>query len=274
MARGEKQEHNKQEHNKRGNKKRKPDFDEFYAELFPSRWPELREAMLADGNHMELTEGLRQPYFLDEASYRVALALEPQPGDSVLDMCAAPGGKALVLASAGTEISLTANEKSGTRRERLRRVLREHLTEEQLERIRVTGHDATLWFRYETEAYDKILLDVPCSSERHVLNSPSHLKRWSPARSTHLALQAFAMLASALEAVKAGGIILYSTCALSPAENDGVVGKLFDKRSGRFEILPLRLPFGEETRYGWQVLPDTAGGRGPMFAAKVRRKRQ
>lgn len=262
MARGKKQD----------NKKQKPDFQEFYSEIFPDRWPELKEAMLADGSRMELSEHLQRPYYLDEASYRTALALDARDGDSVLDMCAAPGGKTLVLASAGPNITIVANEKSGTRRDRLRRVLHEHLRGEQLERIRITGHDATLWFRYETEAYDRILLDVPCSSERHVLNSPSHLKSWSPARTKHLALQAFAMLASALEVVKTGGIILYSTCALSPAENDGVVGKLFDKRSGRFEILPLRLSFGEETRYGWQVLPDTADGRGPMYAAKVQRK--
>jgi 16S rRNA C967 or C1407 C5-methylase (RsmB/RsmF family) len=246
-------------------------FDAFYAKLYPQRWPALREALRSEGRHIELTEGLERPYFMDEASYHTALALQPREGSEAADFCAAPGGKTLVLAAAFPSVALTANEKSGGRRQRLRRVLQEHLPPSRLRELRITGRDAALWFKYETEAYDHILLDVPCSSERHILGSPAHLQRWSPARTKHLAIQAFAMLASALEVVRPGGTILYSTCALSPLENDAVVGRLYEKREGRFRIHPLRLPFGEETRYGWQVLPDTAGGRGPMYAAKIER---
>jgi 16S rRNA C967 or C1407 C5-methylase (RsmB/RsmF family) len=79
------------------------------------------------------------------------------------------------------------------------------------------------------------------------------------------------MLASALEVVRPQGMILYCTCALSPLENDGVIEKLHRKRPGRFEIVPVHLPFGEKARYGWQVLPDDSDGRGPMYAAGVRR---
>jgi 16S rRNA C967 or C1407 C5-methylase (RsmB/RsmF family) len=95
------------------------------------------------------------------------------------------------------------------------------------EDIRDTGHDATLWFRHETERHHRILLDVPCSSERHLISSHIHLARWIPARTKHHSIQAFAMPASALEVVTIGGFIFYSTCALSPAENDGAVEKLF-----------------------------------------------
>jgi 16S rRNA C967 or C1407 C5-methylase (RsmB/RsmF family) len=149
--------------------------------------------------------------------------------------------------------------------------LEEHLPPETLERVRVTGHDAARWSQYEQETYDRILLDVPCSSERHIYTSPQHLARWSPARSKHLAVQAFAMLASALETVRTGGFVLYSTCALSPQENDGVLEKLHRKREGRFELTAASLPYGEATEYGWQILPDTAGGRGPIYFALVRR---
>ena len=268
-----------------GKKKSRISFEDFYEDIFTSRWPRLREALLQESRYYQLSTGSsdgraepverapqqRDSYFLDEASYHTAMQLDPQPEDRVLDMCAAPGGKTLVLMHRFPRIELTSNEWSGTRRERLRRVLQEHLREEQLQRVRITGFDARVWFRHEQSAYDRILLDVPCSSERHVLHSSAHLNKWSPARTKHLAIQAFTMLASALEVVKPGGLIIYSTCALSSLENDGVLEKLHKKRAGRFELVPLHLPFGEHTRYGWQVLPDTAEGRGPMYAAGIRR---
>ncbi len=262
-------------------------FDDFYEDLFETRWPKLRQALLQEPSYFEL-KTREQPseeaetkdtnfklhtssYFLDEASYYTALQLSPRAGDRVLDMCAAPGGKSLVLAHRFPGIELTSNELSGARRERLRRVLHQHLNVHQLEKLRITGFDALTWFRHEPSAYERILLDVPCSSEGHIIRSNKHLQKWSPARTKHLSIQAFAMLASALEVVKPEGIIVYSTCALSPLENDGVLEKLHKKRAGRFELLPIHLPFGEKTRYGWHVLPDTAEGRGPMYAAAIRR---
>lgn len=250
-------------------------FDSFYEDIFQSRWPQIRDALSRESLYHELqfhgSDGSIDSYFLDEASYETALLLAPEEGDLVLDMCAAPGGKSLSLLSAFPAIRLISNEWSGVRRDRLRRVVQQHLPESLKDRIEITGHDARTWFRHEQNIYDRILLDVPCSSEKHVMNSPRHLKQWSPKRSKHLAIQAFTMLASALEVVKIGGSILYSTCALSPYENDEVIEKLHKKRFGRFEILPIHLPFGEKTRYGWQVIPDTAGGRGPMYAASIRR---
>lgn len=265
-----------------GKKKAAISFEDFYENMYESRWPQLREALRRDSTYYELktadpatkdspVKTVRDSYFLDEASYYTALQLAPQPGERVLDMCAAPGGKTLVLMHSFQDIELISNERSGRRRDRLHRVLREHLTDEQQQRVRVTGYDARVWFKHELAAYDRILLDVPCSSERHVLQSHHHMKSWSPARTKHLAIQAFTMLASALEVVKPGGLIVYSTCALSTLENDGVLEKLHKKRAGRFELVPLHLPFGEHTRYGWQVLPDTAEGRGPMYAAGIRR---
>ncbi len=259
-----------------GRKKKKKSsitFDDYYEDIFESRWPQLKQALEREPTYHELkTEGVEQgSYFLDEASYHTALQLEPQPGERILDMCAAPGGKSLVLALSFPGIELTANEWSGNRRDRLRKVLHQHLNKNQLSKVHISGFDARVWFRHETSAYDRILLDVPCSSERHILQSRNHFNKWSSARTKHLSIQAFSMLASAFEVVKPSGIIVYSTCALSPLENDGVIEKLHKKRTGRFEIIQLHLPFGEKTRYGWQVLPDNAEGRGPMYAVGIQR---
>jgi len=257
-------------------KKERISFDDFYQEIFQSRWPSIRQALSQEPHYHEIPpvdsrDGSRVSYFLDEASYRTALLLEPQPEDLVLDMCAAPGGKSLSLLHAFPSIQLTSNEWSSARRARLHRVLQDHLGPDYRRRVKVTGFDANIWYRHEREKYDRILLDVPCSSERHLLSSPKHLRQWSPTRSKRLALQAFGMLASALEVVRVGGIIVYSTCALCPEENDGVIEKLYRKRPGRFELLPAVLPFGEKTGYGWQVIPDTAEGRGPIYCARIKR---
>lgn len=97
---------------------------------------------------------------------------------SCLDMCAAPGGKTLVLLSRIKEnAEIQANELSADRRNRLIRVLDEHLSEETRKRIRVSSYDASRMPRYGQELYDRILLDAPCSSERHVLQNEKYLKQ-------------------------------------------------------------------------------------------------
>ncbi|MEW5814356.1 MAG: RsmB/NOP family class I SAM-dependent RNA methyltransferase [Spirochaetota bacterium] len=222
--------------------------------------------------YFTLEEGLTKPYFLDKASYIAARVLDVKPGDKVLDMCAAPGGKSLILAlSTGSTGSLISNDRSLARCARLKKVLNEYLPPDIRAIVRVTHHDAATWFRYEQNGYDKILLDVPCSSERHVFNSPYHLKKWSPSRTKQLSQQAYAMLASALEVVKTKGIILYCTCALSPLENDGVIAKLLAKRTDKAGVIPLKESIGEKTVFGWQIWPDTSSGLGPIYFSKIRK---
>lgn len=231
--------------------------------------------MLRERDPVGIVAGLDKPYYLDAASLLVADLLGVSPGEEVLDMCAAPGGKSLVLAlRLGSSGRLTANERSRTRRDRLRRVLRDHLGPQRADAIRVTGHDATRWGLHEQEAYDRILLDAPCSSERHLLGNPDLLSDWSPSRTGRLATQQAAMLFAALEAVKRGGIILYSTCSISPSENEAVVRKVLERRSGRLEEMDLNFgyPALERVGPGFRILPDRAEGAGPMYFSLLIRR--
>ncbi|WP_455381973.1 RsmB/NOP family class I SAM-dependent RNA methyltransferase [Salinispira pacifica] len=247
-------------------------FDRFYSELLGDRWNTLRPCLRDSGRPVALEAGLLRPYYLDDASVTAAQALGVQGGDTVLDMCAAPGGKTLVLATAaGPGGTVVANERSAARRARLIRVLDEHLPPDIRERVTVTGHDARRWGLHERERYDRVLLDAPCSSEAHVLGSQQHLDRWSPARTRQLAVQAHAMLAAAVDAVKPEGYVLYSTCAVSPLENDGVIERLLKRRSGVVAVCRAQAPWGEPTVHGWEIMPDRAEGRGPIFFALLRR---
>jgi len=248
------------------------DFDTYYKGIFKERWDDLEKALKKEKTNVSYKDNLCTPYFLDEASLFCANLLEINKGDNVLDMCAAPGGKTLVLASKleGTG-HLVSNDRSSKRRARLHNVIKKHLIKEYQENIDISAHDSTKWGLYEQEVYDKILLDAPCSSERHVLSDPSYLKKWSINRPKHLSYQQFAMLAAALEAVKVGGIILYSTCAITPVEDEDVIKKLFKKRSGRFEIIDFDCDIAEDREFGKIVLPDYSDNRGPLYFCLIRR---
>ncbi|MFA5467623.1 MAG: RsmB/NOP family class I SAM-dependent RNA methyltransferase [Sphaerochaetaceae bacterium] len=247
-------------------------FDTYYASIYLDRYKELKEALLSEREPVEVKEGLLKGYFMDEGSLMASSALPVKPGDRVLDMCAAPGGKSLILATKlKGEGSLILNDRSRARRERLKRVIAEHLSSDVSQIIKITGHDARKWGLYEQACYDAVLLDAPCSSERHLLANARLLKEWSPSRGKRLANDQFAFLAAALESVTLGGFILYSTCSINPLENEAVIAKLFKRRLGRaVEVTPMPL-IGEKREYGQIILPDRANGRGPLYYALLRR---
>jgi 16S rRNA C967 or C1407 C5-methylase (RsmB/RsmF family) len=233
-------------------------FDRYFEAVYGPRWPRLRSALESPPQPEAHLDGLLKPYYLDGASVRAARALNVQQGDTVLDLCAAPGGKTLVLALAlGGTGSLTSNDRSADRRGRLKTVIEDHLPPKWRDNITVTGHDATRWGLHEQNVYDRVLLDAPCSSERHVVRSASHLAQWSPGRTRTLAQQALAMLCAALEALKPGGTLLYSTCSISPEENDGTLERFAAKRPGLWRLVERNL-----------TLPDEAG-EGPLFYAVI-----
>ncbi len=247
-------------------------FNTYYESIYKERWPSLKEALLQQSTPVPFQCDYHLPYYMDEASIIGASHLPVKPGDSLLDMCAAPGGKSLVLATKlnGTG-HLVCNDRSSKRRGRLHNVLHTYLDDEKVETITITSHDSTKWSLYETDEYDGILLDAPCSSERHVLQDPKALSQWSERRTKMLSIQQFAMLAAALEAVKIGGYILYSTCSISPLENEMVVEKLEKKRKGRYTIEQLDGTIGEQLSAGTIIMPDNNHNLGPLYFCLIRR---
>lgn len=281
-------------------------FETFYSEMYGTRWERLRPALLAQKKHVavinpfskfkfkeepiritnlsfphnigesfpspEMTEeGYFNYYLMDAASILAVEALDPQPGEKIVDLCAAPGGKSLLCAlKLKNQGLLVSNDRSASRRARIHKIFSEYLPKTEQKNHKVTGHDATKWCLYEKNVYDKVLLDAPCSSERHVLEDSKELSVWAPGRTKAIAVSQFAMLASALDIVKVGGIIVYSTCALSKLENDEIIRKLHKKRGGHFEILRKDFPFGEMTEFGWQVLPDESGW-GPFYLSIIKK---
>ncbi len=244
------------------------DFDEFYREQYGPRWEELKGAMLSAIDDKTTIAGLLEPYFMDRTSIETAMLLPIEEGLSVLDMCAAPGGKSIVIASQLKGSGrLVSNDRSPDRRGRMRKAFESSLPETWRSNIVITGHDASKWGVYEKDAYDRILLDAPCSSERHVINSPEHLSQWSASRPRRLQALQFSMLSSALLALRKGGMILYSTCSINKGEDEDIIARLMRKHPDEVRERPVSLEYGEKREYGCMVLPDRSGGRGPMYAA-------
>lgn len=214
-------------------------------------------------------------YLLDLGSLLCVEALGVEPGNKVLDMCAAPGGKSLAILQklcinmgggpggndrgvrqcVNEEGMLVANEPSQARRARLRKVLMEYLPcpSQQSKphlpsQITLTSCDLTSLpssFSHLVGTFDRVLVDAPCSSDRHVLHacsgtavassSSSSLSSTTTILLAHRNPSAIAsanakrqraLLTTALHLCKLGGRVVYSTCALSPAENDGVVERV------------------------------------------------
>ncbi|XP_053740349.1 5-methylcytosine rRNA methyltransferase NSUN4 isoform X1 [Synchiropus splendidus] len=171
--------------------------------------------------------GLLGYYLMDAASVLPCLALDVQEGHSVLDLCAAPGGKTLALMQTQSVRFLCVNDSSVSRTTRLRGVLNSYIPKQYLtdENLRITSFDGTKWGEIESNTFDRVLVDVPCTTDRHSLmeednNIFSKMRTGERRRLPALQLE---LLLAGIQAACPGGEIVYSTCTLSNTQNVSVV---------------------------------------------------
>ena len=173
---------------------------------------------MAIGNLLEHFLGLC--YVQEASSLLPVLALEPQPGELVLDMCAAPGSKATALAEqVGPAGAMVANEPAATRRKKLVANLARMGSGNAV----VTGLPGEMFGRECAEMFGAALVDAPCTgmgmarTDRAARAGPSAVAVAAAAKLQRR------LLACAVRAVAAGGTVVYSTCTLPQAENEQVV---------------------------------------------------
>lgn len=249
-------------------------FDEYFNSVYGERWPGLKSSLLIAPKRATLQNpfgsGL-QNYSLDEASVLAAQALDVQRGENIADLCASPGGKTLVsVFQLMGDANWICNDLSPGRVARLRAVLHDCLPPEVLARVQVIKGDGSTFGMRNKGMYDRVLVDAPCSGERHLLETPKEIARWSLKGSKRLAVRQHALLCSGVDALKPGGRAVYSTCSVSPVENDGVIAKIMKSRAGKLRLLKPAFAIGEPTEMGWIVLPDRTGS-GPIYIAVLER---
>lgn len=256
-------------------------FNEYYNSIFSESWPSLLEGLKSPAQKVAIDNGVEQKYELDAASLAPVRFLPVSDNYKVLDMCAAPGGKSLALLNKMQgQIKLIASDLSMNRVSRLKKVLTEHTPEEWHKNFQVLCRDGNHFGLREKDSYDVVLLDAPCSSERHVLQSQKDLEDWSLKRIKGLKMRQHSLLCSALAAVQSEGYVMYSTCALISDENDLVIERLHESREGQFRVLNIDDDalenFQQEydlriarTKYGYQILPwknkKTGCAPGPIY---------
>jgi len=152
----------------------------------------------------------------------------PDRNGSILDACAAPGGKTLILAERNPDARIVACESSAQRSEQLRQRLAA------LPSIECRHADATALT--EDAAFDLVLADVPCSGTGTLGRNPEIRHRLKPEDFARHAERQRAILAGALNAVRPGGRILYSTCSLEPEENEQVIAAVLAANSNASSV--------------------------------------
>ncbi|MBM4211546.1 MAG: RsmB/NOP family class I SAM-dependent RNA methyltransferase [Gammaproteobacteria bacterium] len=256
-------------------------FEMFYSAQYGPHWPQLYESLkqkrknyislVADFN--KVYEGIPgidpfeqvQGYHLDPASIYPVLALGLVGDHQILDACAAPGGKSLMILRAMSEQSqLLACDVSSSRLIRLRQNLAQYSF-----RTGYTIEQHQLLERHYSEQFDRILLDAPCSSERHWVEKEI-LGDWRPGRSKYLSHEQHALLCRAWDALLPGGRLVYSTCSISMLENDGVIERFLKKRAAQIIDLDLK---GQKTKYGRLLLPHLCEGLGPIYYAVLMKEK-
>ncbi|CAG0880361.1 unnamed protein product [Cyprideis torosa] len=261
--------------------------------------PSLHARFFLRGDVSRFPEPTRDPkthrfthYCLDGASLLPVVALELDPGDEVLDLCAAPGGKSLVILQTLMPSLLVCNDTSSGRLVRLRQVMENYVPKLPNIKVEVTQWDPREGpdDRFKGRFFDKILVDAPCSSDRHVLkddeNNLFKMRRTEERRSLP-GIQT-EILSAALEMLRPGGSLVYSTCTLNPTENDGVVYQalrnmwLHSKDTYTVRDLSVALfPFNSlfklrqsRMKLGHMVLPFLPNNYGPLFLSRIDKNRR
>lgn len=172
-------------------------------------------------------------YIQEPSAMSAAELLNPQPGDTVLDLAAAPGGKATQLAGLmGGQGLLVANEIHPARA----KILSENVERMGIANALVTSATPDALARKFAESFDKVMLDAPCSGEGMFRKDPEAIAEWSPDYVDLCARRQLDILDSAAAMLKPGGTLAYSTCTFNRSENEDVLAAFIDKHP-QFDVI-------------------------------------
>lgn len=229
------------------------------------------------GHSVDHTTGLI--YSQEPSAQLVAEVANPQPGDKVLDLAAAPGGKTTHLASLMKGEGLLVSNEIFRKRAQ---ILSENVERFGLANVLVTNHAPAELEKTFGFFFDKIVLDAPCSGEGMFRKDPAAMQYWHADYPAENAARDREILASVMKMLKPGGELTYSTCTFAPEEDEQIIAWLVATYP-EMEIIPIEKPDGvDDGRPEWadgnsalnmtaRLFPHHLQGEG-HFIAKLRRR--
>lgn len=205
-------------------------------------------------------------FYMQEASASSVISLlKIQPGDYVLDMCAAPGSKTTQIGEYLQQEGLLVSNEYVSKRAM---ILLENIIRHGLQNALVLNCDTSLLAKEFPSGFDKIVVDVPCSGEGLFLKQEDSVQEWSLDHIAVCAKRQASILENAYTCLRKGGDLLYSTCTFAREENEDLI-EAFLKKHADMELVPITVPFGrpgfspfERTR---RIFPMD-GGTGQFMA--------
>jgi 16S rRNA (cytosine967-C5)-methyltransferase len=173
-------------------------------------------------------------YFQDEASQLVAELVGGQPNDTVLDLCAAPGGKTTLIADRNPGSRVIAGDVSARRLATLASLI----DTQHLRNVSLMLVDASQTLPFKPASFDRVLVDAPCSGTGTLRHNPEIRWRLNEQDIPRMASQQCLLLRNAVGVLKRGGRLIYSTCSIEREEDEGVVAEFLKSSNG---IRPISL---------------------------------
>lgn len=247
---------------------------EVCGELEPVLW--CKDGFYADkekisGKHPYHVAGLF--YFQEPSAMSVVEALDIKEGDFVLDLCAAPGGKATQAAQklCGKGL-LVANEIIPKRC----KILSENITRLGIKNAVVTNESPSDLSQKYSCFFDKIIVDAPCSGEGMFRKDSKALTEWSIEHTLSCAVRQKKIISDAIKMLKGGGRLVYSTCTFAPCENEGVINWVLENYP-EMELEKIELDGLSDANEKWvsskfdlsgakRIFPHTSKGEGHFVA--------
>ena len=217
-------------------------------------------------------------YIQEPSAMAVVESMDIQSGDTVLDLCAAPGGKSSQIACklAGSGL-LVSNEIIPSRA----KVLSQNIERMGVRNCIVLNESPDRLSNRFKEFFDKILVDAPCSGEGMFRKNPEAVDEWSVESVENCKRRQLDVLFEAVKMLKQNGLIVYSTCTFSKSENEEVIDE-FLKENKDFQVVDSRYKFSGGYAVGGsnfngqliktnRIFPHKVDGEGHFFAVLKRR---
>lgn len=197
-------------------------------------------------------------YSQEPSAMQVGEVVDPQPGDKVLDLCAAPGGKSTHLIGKMHDQGLLVANEIFTKRAR---VLASNLERWGTANTVVANEDPQKLAQSFPGFFDRILVDAPCSGEGMFRKDPQAVSYWNPDYPLECANRQRKILGSAMQMLKPGGVLVYSTCTFAPEEDEQNIAWLLQQYPD-LQLLPIPLVEGMD-----HARPEWADGNPELVKA-------